>query len=435
MNLLIQIKKIVILFILFAFNICAKGQLTYTPEELFDEGQYFFIRKDYKEALYFFKQLADKNKNHANFHFKAGECYLNIPGLEYKAVPYFLEAVKNTIPKREYDSREYDEEKAPLHAWFFLGNAYRMAGKLDDALTSYFTFMESPYFLNNYNPGVVEREIKSCERAKIIQDAPLDLIKTPFGEDINTTSSEFNPVLSKDGKTLVFVRGLKFYDAIFVSKKTDEGWSVPVNINQEIMSDGDYYPTGLNSDGTKMLFVREFEDNSDIYYSDFKDFRWTEAKRLPGKINSLMYETYATFGEDDNTIYLVSDRSKTYGGKDIFVCKLGKKGLWGKPKNLGKTINTDREEDTPKVCNNGKVLFFSSQGHYNMGGKDIFYTYFENKKWAVPRNAGYPISTTRDDNFYIVENTCSEAVYSIIDHETGLSDLYMIEIKEPLAVP
>jgi Tol biopolymer transport system component len=295
--------------------------------------------------------------------------------------------------------------------------------------------MESPYFLNNYNPGVVEREIKSCERAKIIQDAPLDLIKTPFGEAINTTSSEFNPVLSKDGNTLVFVRGLKFYDAIFVSKKTDDGWSVPVNINQEIVSDGDYYPTGLSSDGSRMLLVREYDDNSDIYYSDFKDFRWTEAKRLPGKINSLMYETYATFGEDDNTIYLVSDRSKTYGGKDIFVCKLDKKGLWGKPKNMGKTINTERDEDTPKVCDDGKVLFFSSQDHYNMGGKDVFYTYSENKKWSVPRNAGYPVSTTRDDNFYIVTNSCSDAVYSIIDHETGLSDLYMIEIKEPLAVP
>ncbi len=419
----------------FAFSLYVKGQLTYTPEDLFDEGQYFFIRKDYKEALYFFKQLADKNEDHANFHFKTGECYLNIPGLEYKAVPYFQVAVKNTVPKKEYDQREFVEEKAPLHAWFFLGNAYRMAGKLDDALTAYFTFMDSPYFLNNYNPGVVEREIKSCERAKIIQDAPLDLDKVPFNESINTTSSEFNPVLSKDGNTLVFVRGLKFYDAVFITKKTDEGWTEPVNINQEIVSDGDYYPTGLNSDGTVMLLVREHDDNSDIYYSEFKDFKWTEAKRLPGRVNSLMYETYATFGEDDKTIYFVSDRSKTYGGKDIFVSKLDKNGLWGKPKNMGKTINTELDEDSPRVCDDGKVLFFSSQAHYSMGGKDIFYTYFEKNKWSVPRNIGYPISTTRDDFFYTVQNVCTKAVFSIIDHETGLSDIYMIEIKEPLAVP
>jgi tetratricopeptide (TPR) repeat protein len=428
-------KNIQLLIITLVFAIRANAQLSYTPEELFDEGQFFFLRKDYKEALYFFKQLADKNKEHANFNFKTGECYLNIPGLEYKAVPYFQVAIKNTVPKREYDSREFTEDKAPLHAWFFLGNAYRMAGKLDDALKSYFTFMDSPYFLNNYNPGVVEREIKSCERAKIIQDAPLDLVKTPFNESINTSSSEFNPVLSKDGNTLVFVRGLKFYDAVFVSKKTESGWSAPVNINQEIVSDGDYYPTGLNADGTVMLLVREFEDNSDIYYSEFKDFKWTEAKRLPGKINSLMYETYATFGADDNTIFFVSDRSRTRGGKDIFVSKLDSKGDWGSPKNMGKVINTKLDEDTPVICNDGKVLFFSSQGHYNMGGKDIFYTYLEKNKWSVPRNVGYPVSTTRDDLFYMVTNVCSKAIYSIIDPETGLSDLYTIEIKEPLAIP
>lgn len=428
-------KNIQLLILMLVFAISARAQLSYTPEELFDEGQYFFLRKDYKEALYFFKQLADKNKEHANFNFKTGECYLNIPGLEYKAVPYFQVAIKNIVPKRAYDSREFIEEEAPLHAWFFLGNAYRMAGKLDDALKAYFTFMDSPYFLNNYNPGVVEREIKSCERAKIIQDAPLDLVKTPFNESINTSSSEFNPVLSKDGNTLVFVRGLKFYDAVFVSKKTESGWSDPVNINQEIVSDGDYYPTGLNTDGTMMLLVREFEDNSDIYYSEFKDFKWTEAKRLPGKINSLMYETYAAFGADDNTIYFVSDRSKTRGGKDIFVSKLDSKGTWGSPKNMGKVINTDLDDDTPVVCNDGKVLFFSSQGHYNMGGKDIFYSYFEKNKWSVPRNVGYPVSTTRDDLFYTVTNVCSKAVYSIIDPETGLSDLYMIEIQEPLAIP
>ena len=70
-----------------------------------------------------------------------------------------------------------------------------------------------------------------------------------------------------------------------------------------------------------------------------------------------------------------------------------------------------------------------------MGGKDIFYTYFEKNKWSVPRNIGYPVSTTRDDKFYTVLNGCTEAVYSIIDHDTGLSDIYMIEIKEPLAIP
>jgi len=427
----------VIISIFFIISVCLSGisQQETTPDELFSEGQYFFQKEDYKEALFFFKQLCEKFPANSNFNFKAGECYLNIPGQEYLAVPFFEKATKNIVPKKEYKQRDFQERSAPLHAMFYLGNAYRMAGQLDDALKSYNKFIDSPYFYGNYNISVVEEEIKSCERAKIIQDSPVKNNRAKLDSLINTEYSEFNAVKSGDGQTLVFVRGLKFYDAVFMAKKSGTGWSDPININQDIVSDGDYYPTGLNSDGTMMLLVREVDNNSDIYISYFKDSRWTKAEKLSGKINTLEMETFASFDPSDNSIYFVSTGNGGKGGKDIFISNRADDGSWGKPKNIGKVINSELDEESPVICNNGKTLFFSSKSHYNMGGYDIFYSNLEGKKWSIPRNIGYPISTTRDDLFYITDNTCLSALISLVEPETGLADIIEVQITESLAIP
>jgi tetratricopeptide (TPR) repeat protein len=425
---------IILVFSLVMFTPGISQEIT-DPQELFSDGQDFFQREDYKEALYYFRQLCEKYPNQANFNFKAGECYLNIPGLEYLAVPYFEKAIQKIVPKKEYNKNDFEEQNAPLHAYFYLGNAYRMAGKLEDALKAYTTFFESPYFPGNYNQNVVEAEIASCERAKIIQDSPIKITRNSIGDKINTAYSEFYAVKSGDGKKLVFVRGLKFYDAVFESKLIDGQWSDPVNINQDILSDGDFYPTGLNSDGTILLLTRSVDENSDIYISFFRNTQWTKAQKIPGKINALANETFASFSNDDKTIYFVSNKSGGKGGKDIYFSKMLPDSTWDKPKNIGKVINTAEDEESPVVCNNGNTLFFSSKGHYNMGGYDIFYSTRQSNKWSVPRNIGYPINSTRDDLFYITDNSCLSALISIVDPLTGYSDIYTVKINEALAIP
>ncbi len=412
-----------------------RAQESATSEELFDDAQYFFVRKDYKEAVFFFKKLLEVKPNNANFNFKAGECYLNIPGQEHLAVPYFEKACMKTVPKNAYKEREYNESSAPLHAYYYLGNAYRMAEQLESALKAYNKFIDSPYFYGNYNLAIVEQEIKSCERAKIIQDSPIDMSSTLIGEPIGSSFSEFNPAISSDNKTLAFVRGLKFYDAVFVSRWVDNQWSEPVNINPEIGSDGEYYPTGINSDGTLILFVQINTDNSDIFYSQYNGQIWSKLQKLPGKVNTMANESFASFGQDDNTLLLVSNRNGGKGGKDIWISKKSESGLWEKPKNLGKTINTKLDEESPVMCRETGTLFFSSQSHYNMGGFDVFYTNKPYNEWSVPRNLGYPLNTTRDNLNFRVTGKCNTGYYSIIDKDSGVSDIFLIELKSTLSIP
>jgi tetratricopeptide (TPR) repeat protein len=397
--------------------------------EDFDEGQYFFNRKDYADALFFYLKILEDDTLQANFNFKAGECYLNIPGKEDLAVKYFERAVKKVVSKKDYDKRSFDERNAPLHAYFYLGNAYRMADQLDKALEAYQKFLDSPYFWGNYNQNVVENEIKSCERAKIIQDAPLDYKKTNPGKNINTENAEIKPVVSGDQKSIVFIRQLKFYDAIFYSVLDSSGWLPAININPFIASDGDFFPTGLSYNGDQMLLIKNGTEDQDIYISKLENGKWGEANKLNNKINSLSNESFASFGADNQSIYFSSDRHGGKGGFDIYVSKMSENGQWGSPKNIGKAINSEFDEQNPIAIDSNNILFFCSNGHYNMGGYDIFYSNIAGKKWKIPVNIGYPLNNTRDNMWFYPVGKGREGFCSLEEtNGLGQSDIYYIKI-------
>lgn len=401
-------------------------------KEFFDEGEFFFNRGDYEEAVFYYLKLLEYQPDNANFNFKIGESYLNIPGKEVRSIPYFEKAVKNIVEKKKYRKRTFDETRAPLHAYFYLGNAYRIDNQLNKALEAYNTFILSPFYAGNYNVAIVENEIKSCERAKIIEDNPLKLIEMPLGENINTSASELYPVVSGDEEKLVFVRRLKFYDAMYFSTRDGENWTDPVNITSEIGSDGDFYPTSLSYDGNELYLVRQTELGADIYVSRFINQKWTTAQKLGKKINSLSNETSASVTENGQMLYVASNRKGGRGGYDIYISKKDKNNEWGKLKNLGKTINTPFDEASPVALKNGKVLFFSSKGHFNMGGYDVFYSTMENKRWKEPVNIGSPISNTGDNLFYYPVGNGKTAYISKFPSDGGSENIYKYTIQSNL---
>ena len=397
--------------------------------EFFEEGEYFFNRNDYEEALYYFLKLMDYQPDNASYNFKIGECYLNIPGKETMAIPYLEKAVKNTTEKNKYRKRAFDETRAPLHAYFYLGNAYRIGSQLDKALKAYDTFVLSPFYAGNYNVTIVKNEIKSCERAKIIEDNPVSITEISLSDKINTPASELYPVVSGDEKKLVFIRRLKFYDALFYSTNEGGEWSDPINITPDIGSDGEYYPTSLSADGNELYLVRNTEQGSDIYISYLKNDRWSKAEKLIKKINSLSNENAAAISDDGNLLFIASDRKGGKGGFDLYVSKKNSSGAWSKPKNLGKVINTPFDESSPVVIKNGTALFFSSKGHFNMGGYDIFYSVPENKKWTTPVNIGSPINNNGDNTFYYTIGNGKKAYVSKFGTNGESEDIYMLSVK------
>ncbi len=436
----------IIIFLLALLSLPAFSQKEPDKKELFNDGMFFYDRKDYKEAVYHFRKLYRMDKENASIAFKIGDCYMNIHGQETKAIRYLEEAVNDIT--EEYNEFSMAETKAPLHAYFYLGKAYRMDNQTDKAIEAFYKFTKTPHFSHIYNMEMVEREIDICKHAKILQDKPVKIKMINMGEGINDENANYYPVVSGDEKTMVYVTSLKFYDAInFVKYFNDQWekpenitpqlyfskdkWTEPDNVTPEIGSDGNMYPSSLSYDGTELYLVKKARNGSDIYVSTFIEGRWSMAKALGKEINEKRYnETHASLSHDGQVLYFTSDRRGGYGKLDIYRAKRQPDGSWDEVENMGSTINSEKNEDYPFITNNGNTLFFSSEAHYNMGEHDIFYSLKDEKgTWKTPKNIGYPINTTRDDVFYLPVKGGKYGYMAMIDRDGfGNDDIFKIEL-------
>ena len=406
-----------------AFLSFVSGQTREEIKEFFDEGTFFFNRAEYKEAAYYFKRVVEYHQDNAHYNFKVGECYLNLPGEESLAVPFFEKAVIQTVAKKKYRDKDFEEKNAPLHAWFYLGNAYRASNRLDDALIAYNTFINSPFYYGNYNVNIVENEIKSCERAKIILDSPVTFEELALDTIINTTASEIYPVVSADGQSIAFVRRLKFYDAIFYATRQGISWSQPVNLNPVVGSDGEFYTVCLSGDGNELYLVKKDLENSDLYVCYRNASSWTKAELLNSNINTTAQETWCSISPDKETLWFTSSRKGGSGGLDIYFSRKDENGHWGKARNAGKMISTPFDDESPCLANDSNTLFFSSKGHDSMGGFDIFYSVFDGKSWRDPQNVGSPINNTTDNLGFVPLNDGATGYYSRINSAQGTAEV------------
>lgn len=402
------------------------GQVSFGKiREDYQDGEDFYQEGDYKEALYYFLQVEKKGYLNANLRFKIGMCYLNIPGEETKAIPYLEEASRHISSK--YKGKGIDEKQAPLHSLFYLGNAYRINNELAKALAVYEKFTKHKAFGSSYNNSIVENEISACERAKVIQDAPIEMKLRNMGAEINSSSSETNPVISGDGDVLVYLTALKFYNAIYYTRKVDGYWGKPENINPQVVSDGEFYPTALSFDGKELYLVKKSPKNSDIYISIFEDGKWGQAQPMNKNINSGSDETGAAISADGKRFYFVSNRGGGRGGFDIYVCRRLPDGQWGKAENMGKIVNSKEDEATPSISADGNVLFFSSKGHFNMGGFDIFFTEMQQDgTWGIPNNYGYPLNNTGDNFGFQTTGEGLGYIARIKPDGLGKEDIYQV---------
>ncbi len=70
-------------------------------------------------------------------------------------------------------------------------------------------------------------------------------------------------------------------------------------------------------------------------------------------------------------LFLVSNKDMRLRGTDIFY-SVNQDGKWTEPLNCGDVINTDCDELCPFISNDGRYLYFSSNGRDNIGGYDLF---------------------------------------------------------------
>ena len=405
-----------------------------SEKETFEDAEYFFASEDYSEALSAYLRLYKRGfQDNANINYRIGICYLNSSTEKDKAASYLEKAVKNVSEK--YNEGSIKETNAPFDAYLYLGNALRINMQLDQAIEAYQKFISlSPVKKEkakktNLDKDWAKAQIESCKRAKTAILKPVRIKTVPLNKPINTSSANYDPVVTSNEDKLIYITHQKFYDAIYEVKKVKGIWSDPVNITPDIQSDGNQYPCFLSQDGKTLLLSKQENGNSDIYISHFEDNKWTPSEPLNKEINTKYWESHACISPDGKTLYFTSDRPQSKGGTDIFVSEIGKNNDWGPVKNIGNEINSEFNEESPFITEDGKTLYFSSQGHETLGGYDIFYsTKNDSGKWSKPVNLDYPINTTDDDLFFVPVKNGTYA-YQALYLKKGAGDLDIVRME------
>lgn len=410
----------------------ALGQTKTEIEETYRDANSYFYFEDYEEALALYQRIYKFQPDNYNLNYRIGFCYLNIPGSKRKAIEYLEKAVQSTTPR--FNEESITEQRAPIDAFFYLGNAYLTVNRIDDALRAYDKFYALTKGKGDWDFTYFNHQVNVAKNSPKIQRNPVDFIMANLGDKINDRFPNFNAVVSGNGRVLAFTTKLKFYNAINIARKNDRNeWEKPVNITLELQTDLSCSTLCLSYDGNELYLFRDDKQDGNIYVTRYNGKKWSPIKKLNPNINTEAYETHASLSPDGKQLYIASNRRGGYGGLDIWVSTRTSEDDWGPVRNLGPTINTPFNENTPFVASDGTTLYFSSEGHDNMGGYDIFVSQLSGKgDWSTPINLGYPINTTDDDLFFHPIGDGSTALLTRFDDSSfGETDIFELELFIP----
>ena len=279
-------------FILIIFTVCHPAFSQSIDKEVFDDAEYFFLNDDYNEALVNYLKIYRRgNQNNANINYRIGVCYLNSIDKE-KAIEYLETAVKQV--NENYREGSIKETNAPIDAYLWLGNAYRIKNELEKAITAYnkyLSMLKTESSKKNENTSFTKKQIECCQTAIEMQKNPVPISVTVLDPPINNSSANNYAVVNADETVLAYVNKLRFYDAVFVARKVKDKWSTPENITPQIQSDGNQYTSCLSAKGDVLYLTKEDNYDSDIYTSKYNGSTWEKSMPLNGNINTKYWES------------------------------------------------------------------------------------------------------------------------------------------------
>ena len=359
--------------------------------------------------------------------------------------------LSNKKALKHFDKGEYEltiKELLPLaqkgfqldQTNFLLGESFRLSNRITQSLPYYqqaqakgYVDKMLPYYMAMAAKSIGNYELTKSYLSEFVKSKPSrlyqikseielenlgqipDLLKKQSPVTLqalagNTAKTEFDA--KKIGDELIFTssskpeiyknNGLPFLGIVKAPLKN------PGEIgNQSIFSSALFKENAndgtpaFTKDGSTVVFARgntgKSKDPSpdvDLYMSKKTGNAWSEPERLSIS-DSIAWDGSPSFSADERTLYFSSNRRGGKGGVDLYRVPIDNSGRFGRPINLGSTINTPGDELFPYVSANGK-LYFSSDGHPSIGGLDLFVA-SRNENEIIVEHLGVPINSIGDD--------------------------------------
>ncbi len=252
---------------------------------------------------------------------------------------------------------------------------------------------------------------------------------------------DYTPPTSNDSRTVGYFGGTNVTEGLgYEDKPITESARFSESLNTKYHEG----PATFTKDGSKVIFTRnnytdgKYRESSDginklkLYTAQQINGTWKEPEEMA--FNSNEYSTgHPALGRVDQLLYFVSDMPGGFGGTDLYVARW-EKDRWGKPVNLGPTVNTKGNELFPFVDEKDN-LYFASDGHAGLGDLDMFYAPMNDDGQSAKsvQNLGEPINSNKDD-FGIVTDGERKGGYFSSNRKNGGADddIYRFKREGPL---
>lgn len=376
--------------------------------------------KNYPEAVRQFSALHEEDPNSVEYQLKLGTA------LTYSNID---QAKGLKMLEQLYQASNKPKETAIIYAL-----ALRKNYQYEKAIDVYNKIR------TNENALEIDGHIEACKSAIKLYAQAVAVDFENLGKNVNSKAPDYLPVVTPDESAIIFssrrdgvVGNLYDYGGyrtadILMSKHKRNKYSRARSIGSP-NTYGNEESAAISENGQYVTYHVDSDNNfSDIYVSQKGKRSFMPPKEVNSEIvNAKSAEPGAVLTNDGKTMYFCSDREGGYGGFDIYMVKKLPHGVWGEPLNLGKSINTEKDEMYPSLRDDGNTLYFSSDGYESLGGLDIFKSVLTEDGWTKPANIGYPINSSSDDfNISFSENPRYAYISAKRDDSFGDLDIYRI---------
>lgn len=180
----------------------------------------------------------------------------------------------------------------------------------------------------------------------------------------------YEPAFSPDGKRIYFLsnrpadgEGAPVSEDIWYSERTENGWGKPVNAGAGVNTASNEFFASLTNDGT-LYFTRA--DTSDgreyIYRAKRQADTFANAERLPRQVNCGTTQFNAFVAPDESYVIVPAfGRDDSFGGADYYISFRNEADEWSEPQNMGSRVNSAAQAEwSPYVSPDGNYFFFMS---------------------------------------------------------------------------
>ncbi len=280
--------------------------------------------------------------------------------------------------------------------------------------------------------------------AQALLKHPLDVTFINLGSEVNTKLSEINPYVTTQEDLLLFSSDKRYhsyaganYFNVCLAARNHNKWEKSKTIGSAINSPYDEMVAGFVPDGSKVFVFHNQKGDEKIGVANYLGkTRFSELEEFGKPINSKGGRFGVWLTQSQDTILFSAETDK--GDLDLYYAIKLPDGEYGDPRSISENINTDGDENFPVLVNNGKRLYFSSDGTQSMGGADLFYSDYDDVKrqWSKPVNLGYPVNDMYDNyNITWVDDHRYAYVSAVRPEGYGERDIYKLVFNEVEARP